>query len=50
MDGPLTKGRNGENARRFLHYLATGAAQDIYAKHGFIKASPEELKIRPIPK
>ena len=47
--GPLTKGRNGKNANRFLQYLATDAAQDIYAKHGFIKATAAELKIKPIP-
>jgi len=48
--GPLTKGRNGKNASRFLEYLATDAAQDIYAKHGFLKATPAELEIKPIPK
>ncbi len=47
--GPLTKGRNGKNANRFLQYLATDAAQDIYAKHGFLKATPAELKIKAIP-
>ncbi|HHH45211.1 MAG TPA: ABC transporter substrate-binding protein [Gammaproteobacteria bacterium] len=47
--GPLNKGRNDKHARRFLQYLATDDAQGIYAKHGFIKATPEELKVRPIP-
>jgi ABC-type molybdate transport system substrate-binding protein len=47
--GPLTKGRNGKNANRFLQYLATDAAQDIYARHGFLKATAAELKIKPIP-
>ncbi len=47
--GPLNEGRNSEHGQRFLQYLATDAAQDIYAKHGFIKAAPEELKLRPIP-
>ncbi len=47
--GPYKPGRNPENARRFLDYLTTEQAQDIYAKYGFLKASPEELQLRPIP-
>jgi len=48
--GSLTTGRNQENAKRFLSYLATDTAQDIYAKHGFLKATADELRLKPIPK
>lgn len=47
--GALNTGRNQKNADLFLAYLATKAAQDIYAKHGFGPASAEELKLKPIP-
>lgn len=47
--GVLKAARNPDNAQRFLAYLATDEAQDIYAKYGFVKASPEELKPKPIP-
>ncbi|MEJ2686806.1 MAG: substrate-binding domain-containing protein [Gammaproteobacteria bacterium] len=47
--GAMKKGRNQDNAKRFLAYLGTDAAQNIYAKHGFIKASAEELTLKPIP-
>jgi len=46
--GRLKTGRNLENADRYLTYLATDAAQAIYAKYGFVPASPEELKLRPL--
>ena len=44
--GKLTTGRNQENADRFLSYLATDDAQNIYAKYGFVKAAPDELKLK----
>jgi ABC-type molybdate transport system substrate-binding protein len=47
--GALNKGRNPANAKVFLDYLASNAAQNIYASHGFIKASTEELKLKNIP-
>ena len=47
--GALKSGRNQENARRYLDYLATDKAQDIYAKYGFVKARAEERKLRPLP-
>jgi len=47
--GALTTGRNQENAQRFLDYLATDGAQAIYAAHGFIPATTEELTLKPIP-
>ena len=47
--GALKSGRNQENAKRYLEYLTTDKAQDIYAKYGFVKARAEERKLRPIP-
>ena len=44
--GIMTNCRNPENAARYLAYLATDDAQSIYEKYGFLKASPEELKIK----
>jgi ABC-type molybdate transport system substrate-binding protein len=46
--GPMSKARNPQNARRFMEYLATPAAQNIYAGYGFVPASAEELKIKPL--
>lgn len=46
--GPMTNARNKENARRFLKYLATKEAQNIYADYGFIPASDAELVIKPL--
>jgi len=46
--GPMLKGRNQEGARRFLAYLATKDAQDIYASHGFIPANAKELELKPL--
>ena len=47
--GILNDGRNQANARRYMDYLATDTAQNIYARYGFGKASKEELTIKPIP-
>ncbi len=47
--GALTEGRNQKNAGRYVAYLGTDAAQDIYASYGFGKASKEELTVKPIP-
>ncbi len=47
--GMLTTGRNPDNAGRFLDYLSTDDAQNIYASYGFIKGSAEDLKLKPIP-
>ncbi|MDH5798263.1 MAG: substrate-binding domain-containing protein [Paracoccaceae bacterium] len=46
--GGLSTGRNPYNAMRFLSYLGTAGAQNIYASYGFIKATQEELKLKPI--
>ena len=47
--GKLKSGKNQAAADKFLAYLATDDAQNIYAKYGFGKASKEELKLKPIP-
>jgi ABC-type molybdate transport system substrate-binding protein len=47
--GALSTGKNQKNASRFLAYLSTSQAQDIYAKYGFVKATAEDLKLKPIP-
>jgi len=44
--GKLSDGKNQSNADTFLKYLATDDAQNIYAKYGFLKAKPEELKLK----
>ncbi len=47
--GALKSGRNRDSAMRYLSYLATDDAQDIYAQYGFIRANEGELKLKPIP-
>jgi ABC-type molybdate transport system substrate-binding protein len=47
--GALDTGRNAKNANRFLAYLGTKKAQDIYASYGFVPATGEELTLKPIP-
>lgn len=47
--GLYNPGRNPGNALLFLNYLATDDAQEIYARYGFLKASAEELQLKPIP-
>jgi ABC-type molybdate transport system substrate-binding protein len=44
--GKLKSGRNPDNADKFLTYLATDNAQNIYARYGFIQASPEERQLK----
>ena len=44
--GPLSKAKNSKNAERFLAYLATDDAQNIYAQHGFQKATKDELTLK----
>jgi ABC-type molybdate transport system substrate-binding protein len=45
--GALSNARNADNANTFLEYLATDAAQNIYAKYGFVPATADEL-IKPL--
>ncbi|MFV2005520.1 MAG: molybdate ABC transporter substrate-binding protein, partial [Gammaproteobacteria bacterium] len=47
--GALTEGRNQKNANRYLAYLGSDTAQDIYASYGFGKATKEELTVKAIP-
>jgi ABC-type molybdate transport system substrate-binding protein len=47
--GILKDGRNTKNAEQYLAYLASDAAQAIYAGYGFGKASAAELSPKPIP-
>ena len=47
--GILKTAKNQENAKRYLTYLTTDSAQNIYAKYGFVKANAQDLKIKPIP-
>ena len=44
--GTIKQGKNQANAAKFLAYLASNDAQDIYAKYGFIKATADDLKMR----
>ena len=46
--GKLTDGKNQAAADKFLSYLQTEEAQDIYAKYGFLKASKEARKLKPL--
>jgi len=46
--GTLNTGRNEANANRYLDYLTTPAAQNIYASYGFVKATNEELQMKPL--
>jgi len=44
--GPMLNGRNMSNAKHFLGYLATAAAQNIYSGYGFLQATASELKLK----
>ena len=46
--GAMKNGRNADNAALYLSYLATDAAQAIYEKYGFIRASVDELELKPL--
>jgi len=46
--GVMKNGRNADNAALYLSYLATDAAQAIYEKYGFIRASADELELKPL--
>lgn len=47
--GKLTSGRNQAAASQYLGYLRSDAAQNIYAKYGFVNATNEETALKPIP-
>jgi ABC-type molybdate transport system substrate-binding protein len=46
---PLTGYPHPAATQDYLAYLASEPGQDAYAKHGFVRATGEELRIRPIP-
>jgi ABC-type molybdate transport system substrate-binding protein len=46
--GALQNSRHKENAESYLAFLRSDAAQDAYARFGFVKARPEELVLKPI--
>jgi ABC-type molybdate transport system substrate-binding protein len=46
--GVMKNGRNQDNAARYLAYLATDDAQSIYEKYGFVRASADELTLKPL--
>jgi len=46
--GILTTGRNQQNAASFIEYLGTDEAQGIYESYGFLRATPEELALKPL--
>jgi len=45
----LNKGPRQATAARYLAFLATTQAQTAYANFGFVKASAQELTLKPIP-
>jgi ABC-type Fe3+ transport system substrate-binding protein len=42
----MGNGRNPENAKRYIEYLATDDAQGIYESYGFLRASSDELALK----
>jgi ABC-type molybdate transport system substrate-binding protein len=46
--GIMKNGRNADNAAQYLSYLASDAAQAIYEKYGFIRATSDELALKPL--
>jgi len=47
--GILKTGRNQQNGMHYVGYLRSDAAQNIYAKYGFVKATKDETKLKAIP-
>ena len=47
--GALTGSLRREAASSFLAFLATQEGQAAYARYGFVGATPEELRLKPIP-
>jgi len=44
--GAMLKAKNSANAHRFIKYMASKAAQDIYISYGFIPATASQLQIK----
>ncbi|WP_019556082.1 molybdate ABC transporter substrate-binding protein [Thiomicrorhabdus arctica] len=47
--GVLKTGKNPYNALRYMTYISSDDAQNIYASYGFVKASLQDLKLKSIP-
>jgi len=47
---PLVQARHPKQAEAFIRFLQSPDGQDAYAKHGFVKATSDELSLRPIAK
>jgi len=47
--GILKTGKHPYNASRYLAYLTSSSAQNIYASYGFTKATNEDLTLKAIP-
>lgn len=45
---PLANGPHGAAARQYVEFLGSEAAQDAYARHGFVKAKESERAVRDI--
>jgi ABC-type molybdate transport system substrate-binding protein len=48
--GPLAQPQHPKQAEAFIRFLQSADGQDAYAKHGFVRATSEELSLRPIVK
>lgn len=48
--GPLASPPHPKQAEAFIRFLQSPDGQDAYARHGFVKATGDELSLRPIPK
>jgi ABC-type Fe3+ transport system substrate-binding protein len=48
--GPLASPQHPKQAEAFIRFLQSPDGQDAYARHGFVKATGDELSLRPIPK
>jgi ABC-type molybdate transport system substrate-binding protein len=46
--GMLTATPHADAARAYLDFVASNAGQEAYAKFGFVRATEDELKLRPI--
>ncbi len=47
--GALAGSARKEASAQYLRFLSTPAAQEAYARYGFVKATPAELALKPIP-
>lgn len=47
--GAMTHSRKKALADRYIQFLGTPAAKQAYSKYGFVNASADELRLRPIP-